>query len=259
MKTMGKRRFIAIALLAIVPILLPIALPVNTNLFVTSVSSLSLSTLSSANAATSKSKLANISDVDALTFKSTAITVGGKKRNLASKELITISFKDKGISIKADCNSMFGAATLAKGILTVKALASTKMACSPALMKQDTWLSKIITTKPRITVQGKTITITSSGSAANRSVIKMTVYETYGYADTPLGDENSEALVKETCTKLIADKATESQAQFAAEQNALIFRVTSREGEDFAVTMDYRVNRMNVKILGGIVVECTQG
>jgi hypothetical protein len=126
-------------------------------------------------------------------------------------------------------------------------------------MKQDSWLSKIITTKPRITAQGKTITITSSGSAANRSVIKMMVYETYGYADTPLGDENSEALVKETCTKLIADKATESQAQFAAEQNALIFRVTSREGEDFAVTMDYRVNRMNVKILGGIVVECTQG
>jgi hypothetical protein len=87
----------------------------------------------------------------------------------------------------------------------------------------------------------------------------MNVYETYGFADTPLGDENSEALVKATCQKLVADKASESDAQFAAEQNALIFRVLSREGEDFAVTMDYRVNRLNVKILGGVVVECTQG
>jgi hypothetical protein len=94
---------------------------------------------------------------------------------------------------------------------------------------------------------------------SGQTVIKMNVYETYVYADTPLGDENSEALVKATCEKLIANKASESDAQFAAEQNALIFRVTSREGEDFAVTMDYRVNRMNVKILGGIVVECSQG
>lgn len=248
MRMRNKRRFIAIVLLAVVPILLPVSLPVNSSLIA-----------HSAYAATTKSKLANLSDVDSLTFKSTAVTVGGKKRNLASKDSISISFKDKSISVKAGCNLMSGPATLAKGVLTVKVLATTKMGCALALMKQDTWLAKILTAKPKITIQGKTITITSSGSATSRSVIKMTVYETYGYADTPLGDENSEALVKEICAKLSADKATEAQAQFAAEQNSLIFRVFSREGEDFAVTMDYLVNRMNVKILGGIVVECTQG
>jgi hypothetical protein len=85
------------------------------------------------------------------------------------------------------------------------------------------------------------------------------IYETYGFADTPLGDENSEALVKEICDKLIADKATESQAQVASEQNGLIFRVTSREGENFPSTLDYRVNRINVEILGGLVSACVSG
>jgi len=209
--------------------------------------------------ATSKSKLANFSDVQSLTYKSTAVTIGGKKKALASTKSISISFAEKSISVNAGCNTMNGSATLAKGVLKVKNLASTRMACTPALMKQDTLIQKIITSNPKVTVQGKTLSLTSGNSAASRTVIKMAIYETYGFADTPLGDENSEALVKETCKKLIADKATESQAQFAAEQNGLIFRVTSREGEDFAVTMDYRVNRMNVKILGGVVVECTQG
>lgn len=209
--------------------------------------------------AATKIKPANFSDVESLTFKSTAVTMGGKKKALASDKAISISFKNKSISANAGCNTMNGSATLVKGVLKVKALASTRMACTPALMKQDTWLNKILTSNPKLTIQGKNLTISSGNSASSRTVIKMAIYETYGYADTPLGDENSEALVKETCSKLIADKATESQAQFAAEQNGLIFRVTSREGEDFAVTMDYRVNRMNVKILGGVVVECTQG
>ncbi len=237
-----KRKVIAIALLAIVPVLLPISLP---TLFSTPIS---------ASAATTKSKLINFSDVDALTFKSTSVTFNKKNKKLASTEPITIRFENRSISIKAGCNTMSGAAVLSKGILKVKNLASTRMACSTALMNQDTWLSKLFTSNPKITKLNDVLTLTSS-----KYTIKFKLYETYGYADTPLGDENSEALVKATCVKLIANKATESQAQFEAEQNALIFRVTSREGEDFAVTMDYRVNRMNVKILGGVVVECTQG
>lgn len=243
----------AIAVISILSLTftLPISQPLSTN-------------FESANAvnlksATTKSKLANFSDIQSLTYKSTSVTVGGKKKALASSKVISVSFKEKTISVNAGCNTINGSATLVKGVLKAKNLASTRMACTPALMKQDTWLQKILTSNPKITVQGKTLTLTSGNSAASRNVIKMAIYETYGYADTPLGDENSEALVKETCSKLVAEKATESQAQFAAEQNGLIFRVNSREGEDFAVTMDYRVNRMNVKILGGVVVECTQG
>lgn len=242
-----KRKVIAVALLAIIPILLPI-------LFSTQFSAPYSAAPNSASAATTKSKLINFSDVDALTFISTSVTFNKKNKKLASTEPITIRFEKKSISIKAGCNNMFGAAALSNGILKVKNIASTRMACSTALMNQDTWLSKVFTANPKITKLNEVLTLTSG-----KYVIKFKLYETYGDADTPLGDENSEALVKATCEKLIANKATESQAQSEAEQNALIFRVTSREGEDFAVTMDYRINRMNVKILGGVVVECTQG
>ena len=85
------------------------------------------------------------------------------------------------------------------------------------------------------------------------------VDETYGFADTPLGDTDSKALVERICGELMSAKATEAQAQFAAEQSALIFRVTAREGEYFAVTKDYRINRLNVEISSGKVAKCTQG
>ena len=231
-----------------------------------------------AEAATNKpvyttARSAQLKDLHSLTFRSSSITVNGKKYLLASKEPISIRFEDKTISIKAGCNTLGGQYSISKGVLRAQSLFGTKMACPEKLMDQDVWLNQMISSKPTLQVQFLSAKSKVKGAATiltlnsrltpalkvGKTVIKMNVYETYGYADTPLGDENSEALVKATCAKLISDKATESQAQSAAEQNALIFRVVSREGEDFAVTMDYRVNRMNVKILGGVVVECTQG
>ena len=231
-----------------------------------------------ADAATNKAiytnaRSAQLKDLQSLTFRSTSVTVNGKRYALASKEPISIRFEGKSLSIKAGCNTLGGQYSISKGVIRAQSLFGTKMACTEKLMDQDVWLNQMISSKPTLQVQflnpkskvkgaSTILTLNSKLTPAlksGRTVIKMNVYETYGYADTPLGDENSEALVKATCEKLIADKASESEAQFAAEQNALIFRVTSREGEDFAVTMDYRVNRMNVKILGGIVVECTQG
>ena len=220
-----------------------------------------------------KARNVQLKDLQSLTFKSTSVTVNGKKRALAGSEPISIRFEDKSLSIKAGCNTLAGQFSLSKGVLQAQTLFSTKMACPEKMMDQDVWLSQMFSSKPKIQVQllsakskvkaaATVLTLTSNLTPAmksGRTVIKFNVYETYGYADTPLGDENSEALVKATCQKLIADKASESDAQFAAEQNALIFRVVSREGEDFPVTLDYRVNRMNVKILGGVVVECTQG
>lgn len=216
--------------------------------------------------AATKSRAAKIADLQSLTFKSTLITVNGKLKKLASSDPIRIRFESKSISAKAGCNTLGGAFSLLKGQLLIKKLANTRMACSDALMRQDDWLSKFLISKPKLTILVNSMTSKSSSKFKNyltmtsgTTAIQMEVYETYGPADTPLGDENSEVLVKKICQQLIADKANESQAQLAAEQNGLLFRVASREGQDFALTMDYRVNRMNVKILGGVVVECAVG
>jgi hypothetical protein len=147
------------------------------------------------------------------------------------------------------------------------------MACTEKLMNQDVWLNQLFSTKPKLLVQFVTpkskikkpsmvLTINSNltpGLKAGKTIIKMNLYETYGYADTPLGDENSASLVKETCTQLLLAKATEEEARFVSEQKALIFRVVSREGEYYPVTSDYSVNRLNVSILEGKVSECSIG
>ena len=47
-------------------------------------------------------------------------------------------------------------------MLSVPTLAMTEMACDPALMEQDTWISALISSDPTFTVDGDTLTITGS-------------------------------------------------------------------------------------------------
>ena len=103
-------------------------------------------------------------------------------------------------------------------------------------------------------IDGQLLTITRG-----KNKISLKLLETYGYADTPLGDENSEAAIKAACEKLLQSKSTESEAQQLAEQSGFLFRVLARDGEEYPVTLDYRVNRLNVKIANSIIVECYGG
>lgn len=237
------------------------------------ISSLPTSVANSATPTYSKAKSPKLADIQSLTFRSAYITVNGKRYALASKNPISLRFDDKSISINAGCNTLGGKYALVSGSLRAQTLFTTKMACTEKLMDQDVWLNQLFSTKPKLLVQFVTptskikkpstvLTIssnTSPGLRAGKTVIKMNLYETYGYADTPLGDENSVSLVRETCTQLLLAKATEEEAQFASEQKALIFRVVSRDGEYYPVTSDYSVNRLNVSILDGRVSDCYAG
>ena len=198
---------------------------------------------------------ATMADVDSLTFTSTAVTVDGKDKPLASEQPITIAFSGGRVSIKAGCNTMVGSAAIVDGVLNTGELASTMMACEPALMDQDAWLTRVLSAGPTVTrPDDHSITLTSGGT-----VIDLAVVETVGENDTPLGDENSQAQAQALCDDLIAKKATETDAQAAAEQAGMLFRVGTREGESFPMTMDFRPNRITVTIEGGVVTECTTG
>ena len=218
-------------------------------------------------------KTPKLSELQSLTFRSTSITVNGKRYLLASKTPISLRFEEKTISVAAGCNSLGGKYTLSKGLLKAQTLFSTKMGCTGNLMNQDIWLNQLFSSNPKLQLQvlnpkskikapAAVLTLYSSltpSLKSGKTVIKLDLYETYGYADTPLGDENSAELIKSTCAELLLNKATESQAQGIAEQKALVYRVISKEGEEFAVTSDYVINRINVKILNGIVSDCSQG
>ena len=193
-------------------------------------------------------------DVVSLTYQSMAVSEGGAPKSLASEEPISISFGEADLAAKAGCNTMTGGARITDGVLEVGQLAMTRMACEPALMDQDQWLSEFLTASPTATIDDGTLTL-----AVNDTVIDLVILETVGFADSPVGGPESEAQVKALCEQLLADGATEAEAQQATEQAGLMFRVLSREGEQFPATMDYRVERLNVRIEGGVVTECTVG
>ena len=52
---------------------------------------------------------------------------------------------------------------------------------------------------------------------------------------------------------------SERAGELCAELNGWLYRVVQRDGEDFAVTMDYRSNRINVKVKADKIFEVTVG
>jgi heat shock protein HslJ len=95
-------------------------------------------------------------DLAGKTFTSTEV----RGTELVSGSSVTLSFEDGRISANAGCNTMNGAATWDTGKLVVTGpMASTMMACSEALTKQDQWLSSFLTSSPALTLDGDTLTL----------------------------------------------------------------------------------------------------
>lgn len=98
------------------------------------------------------------SELDGRSFES--IQVEGD--DLVADSTIVVRFDDGSLSINAGCNTMFGAYTIDGDALIAPVLAMTQMACDPALMEQDTWISALISNDPAFTLDGDTFTITGS-------------------------------------------------------------------------------------------------
>ncbi len=97
------------------------------------------------------------------TYTASELTVDSVLTPAAEGSSITLTFTEDGISLIAGCNTIFGAATLAEGVLTVPAgnLGSTMMACPEMLMAQDQSLITFFTSNPKYTLDGSTLTLTS--------------------------------------------------------------------------------------------------
>ena len=103
-------------------------------------------------------------NLDGRTFVGNAVTVNDKPYRLVPGSNLRISFEDGRIGASAGCNSMSGNATWNDGNLLVAGdnLASTEMACDPALMDQDAWFGDVIASEPTLTQDGDTLTLTST-------------------------------------------------------------------------------------------------
>ncbi len=61
-----------------------------------------------------------------------------------------LQFVDQQLTIHGGCNRMFGTYRVDRDMLRVEPLASTRMACAPELMAQDTAISELLSPKPLV-------------------------------------------------------------------------------------------------------------
>ena len=94
-------------------------------------------------------------ELDGRTFLSTGL----EGRSLVAGSTVRLGFESGQLSGSAGCNSMGGPYRIDGDRLIAGQLATTEMACDPALMEQDRWLSDLLG-GATIALDGDTLTLT---------------------------------------------------------------------------------------------------
>ena len=74
----------------------------------------------------------------------TFLSTGAQGRALVAGSTVRLAFQDGQVSASAGCNSMGGPYRIDGDRLVAGQLATTEMACDPALMEQDRWLADLL-------------------------------------------------------------------------------------------------------------------
>lgn len=73
---------------------------------------------------------------------------------------VQLSFTDHTLTAQAGCNTMSGQVTLVGGVLALDdGLAMTEMGCPGPRMDQDEWVADLLTSSPRMTLEGHTLVV----------------------------------------------------------------------------------------------------
>jgi heat shock protein HslJ len=97
--------------------------------------------------------------LDGREFLSVEVTEGGSKRELVPGTRIGISFTDGRVGLAAGCNSIGGSYRLEDGRLVVGELSMTAIGCDAARHAQDDWLSRLVASRPLVTLDGSDLTL----------------------------------------------------------------------------------------------------
>ncbi|HEX5792041.1 MAG TPA: META and DUF4377 domain-containing protein, partial [Rheinheimera sp.] len=77
----------------------------------------------------------------------------------ANQKPLRLQLEDNRLSGFTGCNNAMGNYSLDKGELVVSQLASTMMACAPAAMQREQQFSQFLQQRPKITLDGKILTL----------------------------------------------------------------------------------------------------
>lgn len=94
-----------------------------------------------------------------------AITEAGVEREPVPGTEIRLNFEDGQLGASAGCNSMSGRHAIDGAVLVVEELATTEMACEPALMAQDAWLAEVLTGRPEVVLDDNGISLIDGSTA----------------------------------------------------------------------------------------------
>ncbi len=61
---------------------------------------------------------------------------------------------DRQLVAQTGCNGLFTTASVEAGVLVTGPLRSTRMACAPALMEQERWVTEMLAARPRLELSG---------------------------------------------------------------------------------------------------------
>ena len=76
-----------------------------------------------------------------------------------------LDFADGQLGANAGCNTLSGSYTLDGSTIVIEQMAGTEMACEPALMEQDAWLTEFLTSRPSYTLEAETLIVTAGGTS----------------------------------------------------------------------------------------------
>jgi heat shock protein HslJ len=92
----------------------------------------------------------------------TFLSSGVDGHTLVDGTQIRLSFESESISASAGCNQLGGTVSVDGDILVVGAMMQTEMGCEQALMEQDTWLGSLLQSRPTLSLEGATLSVTSA-------------------------------------------------------------------------------------------------
>lgn len=101
-------------------------------------------------------------------FISQRVEASESDETLMSAVEVTISFEtDETMSVRADCNTLFGPVKADGGVLKPEsgALSSTMMGCRRDSGERDAWLQEFLSGAPRWSLTGATLTLTGADAA----------------------------------------------------------------------------------------------
>lgn len=105
-------------------------------------------------------------------FASTMIEDGGKPKELWKGTTLQISFIEGELSATGGCNSLFGKADFADGVIAVTGeLGASAMACPPAIMAQDDWFAAFLKSGPNWALDGDTLTLTTPDAVVTMEAV----------------------------------------------------------------------------------------